>query len=404
MNPYPLADNSEGWYPLIVKALRSYPMSYAEIIHRIELNAGATFPSDVDLHSELRSLVRRGLAQRELNRLRWSLPASQNEAEQLRRENERLKGELDTAVQAVAMAAVETSTLRSKLDAAGDKKESGPVKVVVIRETATAKKKKKVELAHFMMPKLLVRMGEKINTYLVGPAGSGKTMAAEQAAQALSLEFGLMSVGPQTTKSDIFGFISASGKYVPTEFRKRYEEGGVFLFDEIDAGNPGTLTQINASLAGSVAAFPDGMVRKHPEFRCIAAGNTFGTGPDRQYVGRQELDAASLDRFNFLEWPYDEGLELKIAEGIDEKLAQTWVPFVQQVRAAITRLSIRHVVSPRCSIEGTKLLLAEVDIEEVKTTQLWKSLKPDQVTRVLAEVQRTALASTSNLNNGTVTP
>jgi hypothetical protein len=32
-------------------------------------------------------------------------------------------------------------------------------------------------------------------------------------------------------------------------------------------------------------------------FVCIAAANTFGTGADRQYVGRNQLDESTLDRF-----------------------------------------------------------------------------------------------------------
>lgn len=260
-------------------------------------------------------------------------------------------------------------------------KKGGPIEIVIKRD---GKKPVTVTMAHYCLPDLLVRIKEGIHTYLVGPAGSGKTTAAEMVAKALALPFGFMSVGPQTTKTDILGYMNASGKYVTTEFRERFEKGGVFLFDEIDAGNPGVLTCINAALANGWAAFPDGMIKRHEDFRCIAAGNTFGTGPDRQYVGRQEMDAASIDRFNFLEWPYDEGLEMAICKALDEKLAAEWVPFVQRIRAAVVKLSIRHVVSPRASINGVKLLAAGVARDSVLATQLWKSLKPAEITRVTA--------------------
>lgn len=239
---------------------------------------------------------------------------------------------------------------------------------------------------HKNMPDLLVRIECGINVFLVGPAGSGKTFGAEQVADALDLSFSFMSVGPQTTKSDVFGYMNATGDYVSTEFRRRFEEGGVFLFDEIDAAHPGVLTQINAALAGTSCAFPDGMVKKHADFRCIAAGNTFGTGPDRQYVGRQQMDAASIDRFDFLEWPYDETLELNIARSICETNADKWTTFIQAVRKSIQELGIRHVVSPRATINGLKLLKAGVPENKVRATALWKSLKPDEVTRILAKV------------------
>lgn len=244
-----------------------------------------------------------------------------------------------------------------------------------------------VARAHMKLPALIARMRAGIHTYLVGPAGSGKTTAAEQAGKALGLQFSFMSVGPQTTKTDILGYMNATGNYVQTEFRKRFEHGGIFLFDEMDAGNPGVLTCVNAALANNACAFPDGMVERHEDFRCIAAGNTFGTGPDRQYVGRQEMDAASIDRFNFLEWPYDEGLELALAEALDKPRGADWCKYIQLVRVAVLELGLRHVVSPRATINGLKLLMGGVDREEVETTQLWKSLKPDEIKRIKAKMR-----------------
>ena len=90
---------------------------------------------------------------------------------------------------------------------------------------------------------------------------------------------------------------SAQGTIVSTEFRKAYENGGLFLFDEIDASMPGAILAFNAALANNFMDFPDKKVPRHKDFYCIAAANTFGSGADRQYVGRNQLDAASLDRF-----------------------------------------------------------------------------------------------------------
>lgn len=239
---------------------------------------------------------------------------------------------------------------------------------------------KSLPLVHRTFKQLLQRLDNGLNTYLVGPAGSGKTMAAEQAAQALGLKFGMMSVGPQTSKTDVFGYNSASGDYVTTVFRERFEKGGVFLFDEIDAAHPGVLTSINAALSGSVCAFPDGMVKKHKEFRCVAAGNTFGTGGNVQYVGRNQMDAASIDRFNFVVWDYDEGLELSIVEAFaknekEKHIAKVWVGYVQKCREVCEVQKIKHVVSPRASIDGFKLIRAGVEVQEVVQSTIFKSNK-----------------------------
>jgi cobaltochelatase CobS len=52
------------------------------------------------------------------------------------------------------------------------------------------------------------------------------------------------------------GYMDAHGKLVRTLLREAYEHGGVFLLDEIDAGNPGVLTVLNALLANGQVGFP----------------------------------------------------------------------------------------------------------------------------------------------------
>ncbi len=284
------------------------------------------------------------------------------------------------AVVAAKEAALET--LREELK---EGKKSGPVEVHVKLDDGKKTHAGKVKMAHVTMPELLARCAAGVNTYMVGPAGSGKTTAAEQVADALRLDFGFMSVGPQTTKTDIMGYMDANGRYVSTEFRRRYEEGGVFLFDEMDAGNGGVLTCVNAALAGKWCSFPDKMVKRNPKFICLGAGNTYGNGPDRIYVGRQELDGASLNRFDFLDWTYDEGLEMEIAKTLWEEKVQEateWTTFVQRVRKAIDTLGMRHIVSPRQSFDGIKLLKQGVKKESVIQTQLWKNLKTAEVNRI----------------------
>lgn len=115
-------------------------------------------------------------------------------------------------------------------------------------------------LRHKALDNLIVMASQKIPVMLVGMAGTGKTHAATQVAEALGLNHYTMSVGVQTSKSDIIGYMHASGGYVPTLFRKAYEEGGVFLMDEIDAGNANVLIQVNAALSNGFCAFPDKMV------------------------------------------------------------------------------------------------------------------------------------------------
>jgi cobaltochelatase CobS len=219
---------------------------------------------------------------------------------------------------------------------------------------------------HYQLPVLLQILATKLNVYIVGPAGAGKTYAAIQCAKALGVEF--YFTGAVASEFKLTGFIDAQGRIVSTEFRKAFENGGLFLFDEIDASYPQAVLAFNAALANDYMDFPDKRVQRHKDFYCIAAANTYGQGADRQYVGRNQLDAASLDRFVFLDWEYDENLERELAGNED------WSDYVQKVRRLVVSLKIRHVVSPRASIYGARLLASGLNREIVEQTILWKGL------------------------------
>lgn len=218
-------------------------------------------------------------------------------------------------------------------------------------------------IVHHNFEKLLTIVGCNIPVLMKGPAGSGKTHAAEMVAKALSLPFYAISVGAQTSESRIIGYMGATGEYVRTQFRDAYEHGGVYLMDEIDAGNANVLVTLNAALAGHYCAFPDKMVKRHDDFRFVATANTWGTGADRTYVGRNQLDAATLDRFANLEWPIDELLEWSFVDG--SPLGDKWCGVVQTVRAAVRDKAYRIVVSPRATLRGMALLESGMKYEEV---------------------------------------
>lgn len=236
-----------------------------------------------------------------------------------------------------------------------------------------------IERAHNMLEPVLKAVSAGVTPMLVGPAGSGKTTLAEQIATALNRPF-FMSARV-TSEYKLTGFIDANGKAVQTDFRRAYEKGGVFLFDEIDASDADALTAFNAPLANGYADFPDGKVERHPDFVAIAAANTFGRGASREYVGRQQLDAATLDRFTVFEVDYDEALELAIAGNDD------WTRYVQKVRAAVASEKIRAIISPRASISGAKLLAAGLDRDTVAEATVWKGMDETQRNRVLAAIR-----------------
>jgi AAA domain (dynein-related subfamily) len=256
-----------------------------------------------------------------------------------------------------------------------------PREVEIVRRDKEGKEESRenIGVQHFRFEKLRQFVEARVHTALIGPMGSGKTRATAAAAKACGLEFYKMSVGPQTSQSNLMGYMDMKGEYVRSPLRDAAEYGGVILLDEFDASNPGVGTIINGIVDGNdTAGFSDGKIKVHPDFVCVLNMNTYGRGADRVYVGRNQLDGATPDRFAMFPWPYDEDLERAICLTNPE-----WVTWVQHVRHALDALKIRHPVSPRASIMGDRLLNVGVDREELEECLVWKGLAETEKAKVL---------------------
>jgi MoxR-like ATPase len=206
--------------------------------------------------------------------------------------------------------------------------------------------------AHAALPRCIRLAAARRNILLVGPAGSGKTHLASQVADALGLNFAHISCSAGMSEGQLTGRLLPIGEggrfeYVRSEFVRCYEDGGVFLFDEIDAVDSNTLLVLNSALANGQMALanrPENPVaKKHPDFVAVAAANTFGTGADRQYVGRNQLDESTLDRFRIGQVEMDYDAEVEQALCPDDALRQR----LQGYREAIRANRLRRVVSTR---------------------------------------------------------
>lgn len=160
---------------------------------------------------------------------------------------------------------------------------------------------------HAQFEKVLKLAQARMNIFIYGPTGCGKSHMCKQLADALDLPFYFVSCTAGMGESTLGGRLLPIGKanqmtYVASEFINAYENGGVFLLDEMDAADANVLLLVNSALAnGRVAVTnrPDKpYAERHPDFICIAAANTVGTGADRMYSGRHKLDASTLDRFS----------------------------------------------------------------------------------------------------------
>lgn len=226
-------------------------------------------------------------------------------------------------------------------------------------------------MVHRETPRIIKMLAAGVNVYLHGPAGSGKTTAGRKCAEAFGLPF--YFAAKVESEYMLLGFKDARGETVRTQFREAYEHGGVFLFDEMDGSSPSAIVALNAALANGICPFPDGVVQRHANFKCIGAGNTKLTGATREYVGRNQLDAASVDRFAFVEFGYDDGLETALATN------DNWRAYVQSARKAVTARALKHLVTPRATFDGCTLLEAGLTWSEVEDAVLWKGLDRETV-------------------------
>jgi len=257
----------------------------------------------------------------------------------------------------------------------------------IIRVVPAKGKPIKIEKAHPMLSDVLDWFSLDENVYLVGGAGTGKTTLAEQAAKALKMDF--YAHGAIFESFQLFGFVDANGKYHNTPFYNACKGGGVCLFDELDSGYPAPLNSINQAIENGYVVFPNGetIIIDRNKTKFIGAANTIGLGATRQFVGRNPLDGAFLDRFKQVDIDYDLAIELSMSRaawlkgGGDEKdfsIAENWARTVIDFRATLEKRGIKAIVSTRATRGGAGVLAKGWPLDKVKHCELYKHLSADQ--------------------------
>lgn len=200
---------------------------------------------------------------------------------------------------------------------------------------------------------------ERKNIMLVGPAGCGKTFLAGKVAEAFDMRFSSQSCTEGMSESLLTGWLlpvgdSAQFKYVQSEFVDIYENGGVFLLDEIDAADPNVLVFINQAIANGQFTLPQRyekpLVKRHPDAVIMAAANTFGNGADMVYVGRNQLDAATLDRFRVGMVAMDYSVDVEQSLINPDVLEWGW-----EVRKRIVANNLQRIMSTRLMIDASDM-------------------------------------------------
>lgn len=252
------------------------------------------------------------------------------------------------------------STLRKDIESAAKKAVQAAAenyRPLVIKDGAKTRKVKGVLPAEF--PRMLQLASQRVPILLVGPAGCGKTYLSEKIAEALGLEYSDQSCSEGMSENVFNGLLLPTGAHGAFEhhtspFMERYEKGGVMLLDEMDAGDPNLFTYVNKAIANSsytvAQRWKKPVVRKHADFVLVAAANTFGNGADEMYVGRNQLDAATIDRFKVGMITMDYSREVEMSLAPEELCHWAW-----RIRDKIRECKLRRIMSTRVIKDMAKM-------------------------------------------------
>ena len=273
-----------------------------------------------------------------------------------------------------AEAAAEIESLKKQIDEAKNAGTGSIINVVVDGKKTTTKTDSVLD-PNFANILKLVAAHE--NVYLYGPAGSGKNTIAEQIAEALGVEFYYQNT--LVTKFDVSGYKNAQGEYEETAFYKAWKNGGLFFADELDNSTAEAIIALNAALANGYYTFPNSgeKVAKHPDFYCIAAGNTNGQGATEEYCGRYQMDESSRDRFAFIEIGYNEKIEESICGGHLDILE-----FVRDLRSVTKSLQIKLICGYRAISRLAKFY--DMDTKFVLDSFIFKGIAKDDIREIAA--------------------
>lgn len=230
--------------------------------------------------------------------------------------------------------------------------------------------------------------------FLPGPTGCGKTHVAAQVARALLGEqwkdrFGILSCSPATSERHFLGrsipnITTGQDVYRAAEFVRLYEEGGVFVADEIDAADASVLLVFNAAIANGYLPVPDRVEKpiahRHPEFVFVACANTWGRGADRMYVGRNRLDEATLDRFRVGTVPLDYSRAIEMSQCPDADLYE----LLSKWREAIYANRLERVLSTRFVIDAYHMVRAGAPVWRIAKA-FFGGWRDDETRKVLGQ-------------------
>lgn len=208
------------------------------------------------------------------------------------------------------------------------------------------------------------------------------------------MKFGSTSFGPTTPESRLVGGMTANGEFFEPAFLEGIrhamdnpDSGYVHCFDEMDNAHPGILATMNSILANGWMTAPNGdHLTVGSNFVIVACANTYGTGPTAEFAGRNKLDPATLDRFAYIPWDIDTGMEeMLVRQRIaDDQVATAWLDVWRTTRQNVASHGLKLFITPRGAVNGAKLIAGGFDIQDAYMMVLGNKVPADQFAKINA--------------------
>lgn len=257
---------------------------------------------------------------------------------------------------------------------------------------ARQKQKETGEYYHETFDKILKQVLLNKTVMLVGPSGTGKSYTISQLARLFNVPvYNLGFIAEEY--GTIRGYPDINGNFVKTPFYDCLKYGGFCSFDEVDNSESKALVEINKVIGADGYVpyqFPNGeLVKPHPNFRIIAAGNTWGDGADTLHSTREQLDAATLNRLKRIYYGYDAKLEKNILRNYEDAYN-----FAIQFREIVESRGIDKVISTRNFSDIKDYLdCGEFSIEEIIEVIFTGGMRKDTLAGIYSNLAKKLDAS-----------
>ena len=197
---------------------------------------------------------------------------------------------------------------------------------------------------------------------LMGPAGSGKTLAIHHLAAKLGKNLAVVTADGGLRKRDLVGqreLIAGSTVFTAAEFATAAKQGDWALIDEANMAEPEAMSFINGmtdrpAQVGSTFQVAGQTIEVHPEFRCFMTRNP-------NYVGTRRMNEALRDRFWSIEVPPLSGESLAAmfkAHGMAKTFINDAVFLTDTLYKSWKDNRIGYQISPRRGLAAAKMASA----------------------------------------------